>query len=143
MLGVVTEERIRIRYGETDMMGHAYYANYLLWFEQARGGWCRDRGYSYLDLEHMGFKLPVMEAHLRYKGEVRYDDLIVVRIKLTQLKLSALRFEYEVFNETTGKTCTTGYTWHMLVSPKMRPTKIPPEVMELLLRDPSAFPTLG
>ena len=27
-----TEERIRVRYGETDQMGHAYYGNYFLWF---------------------------------------------------------------------------------------------------------------
>lgn len=27
---------IRVRYGETDQMGHAYYASYLFWFEVAR-----------------------------------------------------------------------------------------------------------
>lgn len=33
----VSVERIRVRYGETDQMGHAYYGNYMLWFEQAHG----------------------------------------------------------------------------------------------------------
>ena len=28
--------RLRVRYGETDAMGVAYYANYLTWFEVAR-----------------------------------------------------------------------------------------------------------
>ena len=29
-----TIERIRVRYGETDQMGHAYYANYLYWLSR-------------------------------------------------------------------------------------------------------------
>ena len=69
-----TAERIRIRYGETDQMGHAYYANYLYWFEQARGAWCRARGFTYKSLEAKGYFLPVVEVHVRYRGEVRYDD---------------------------------------------------------------------
>ena len=32
-------EPIRVIYGDTDQMGIAYYANYLFWFEQARGAW--------------------------------------------------------------------------------------------------------
>src|SRR5205085_9661285 len=67
MLKTVTEEQIRVRYGETDQMGHAYYANYLYWFEQARGAWCRDRGFNYTDLEAIGYMLPVVEVYARYK----------------------------------------------------------------------------
>ena len=65
---IATEELIRVRYGETDQMGHAYYANYFLWFEQARGAWCRDRGFTYKGLEEQGVMLPVVEAHA---GKVR------------------------------------------------------------------------
>ena len=57
MLDVVSEERIRVRYGDTDQMGHAYYANYLFWFEQARGAWCRDRGFTYKSLEERGVQV--------------------------------------------------------------------------------------
>ena len=102
MIGAVTEERIRVRYGETDQMGHAYYANYLLWFEQARGAWCRDRGFTYKSLEDQGYRLPVVEVWVRYRGEIKYDDLAVVRVKLAEIKRAAMKFEYEVFNETKG-----------------------------------------
>jgi acyl-CoA thioester hydrolase len=30
-----------VRYGDTDQMGVAYYANYLYWFEIARTEWLR------------------------------------------------------------------------------------------------------
>ena len=137
MLDTITEERIRVRYGETDQMGHAYYSNYLLWYEQARGAWCRDRGFTYKGLEEMGYKLPVVEVWSRYRGEVKYDDMAVIRVKMTEVKRTAVKFEYVVFNETTGKECTKGYTWHVLAAGEpIKAVSIPDEVMELLMRDP-------
>ncbi len=133
-----TEEFIRVRYGETDQMGHAYYANYLFWFEVARGAWCRDRGFTYKGLEEMGFKLPVVEVHARYKGEVKYDDLIIVRVWVPELKRAALQFKYEVVNSTTGQVVTEGYTWHVLVDKTMKAVTVPPHVRELLDRSPAS-----
>ncbi len=130
----VTEERIRVRYGETDQMGHAYYANYLFWFEQARAAGRRDRGFTYKSLEESGYFLPVVEAHLRYKGEVKYDDVINVRLWLSEVRRAAMRFDYEIVNESTGKTTTEGYTWHVLMGKERKAVGIPPEVRELLER---------
>lgn len=140
----ITEERIRVRYGETDQMGHAYYGNYMLWFEQARGAWCRDRGFTYHQLEGMGFFLPVVEVYARYKGEVKYDDWVTIRIKLAEVKRAAMKFDYEVVNETTGKVTTLGYTWHVLMGAGERKAmSIPAEVREMLDRDPDQHQTMG
>lgn len=132
----VTEERIRVRYGETDQMGHAYYANYLFWFEQARGGWCRARGFTYKQMEERGWFLPVVEAHLQYRGEVKYDDWITVRVWVSEVKRSSIKFEYEILNESTGQVTTTGYTWHVLMGSQRKALAIPPEVREWLARTP-------
>lgn len=137
MLNHVTEEPIRVRYGETDQMGHAYYGSYLLWFEQARGAWCRDRGFTYRQLEEMGYKLPVVEVHARFKGEVKYDALIVVRIRLTEIKRSAMRFDYEVVNTDTGKVATEGYTWHVLMGEEPKAISVPAPILEMLERTPT------
>jgi acyl-CoA thioester hydrolase len=132
-----TTERIRVRYGETDQMGHVYYGNYFLFFEQARGAWCRDRGFTYKSLEERGIMLPVVEAHARYKGEVKYDDWISVRIWVSDTKRASLRFDYEVRNETTGKITTEGHTWHVVMSAELRKAvSIPAWLHELLNRDP-------
>jgi acyl-CoA thioester hydrolase len=142
MLGAVTEENLRVRYGETDQMGHAYYANYLLWFEQARGAWCRDRGFTYKWLEEQGWFLPVVEAHVRYRGEVRYDDSVTVRVRLTEIRRAALRFDYEVALQEGGGVLTDGYTWHVLMGAGRKAVSIPAEVRSLLERDPSAWESL-
>src|SRR5688572_1804687 len=131
-----TEERIRIRYGETDQMGHAYYANYLYWFEQARGAWCRDRGFTYKSLEVKGLFLPVVEAHVRYKGEVKYDDWVAVKIWASEIKRAAIRFDYELVNETTGKVTTEGHTWHVLMGLERKAVSFPGWLQAMLDRLP-------
>jgi acyl-CoA thioester hydrolase len=128
--------KIRVRYGETDQMGHAYYANYLYWFEEARGAWCRDRGFAYKDWEEAGFKLPVVEVFARYRREIKYDDLVCIEVRLAQVGRSSLKFEYRLYVEGAEEIATEGYTWHVLLGDTGRPTRFPVELMENLNRKP-------
>lgn len=132
---MITEEQIRVRYGETDQMGHAYYANYLFWFEQARGKWCRERGFTYKSMEEEGFFLPVVEAHLRYKGEILYDDEIVVKLWVCEVKRASLRFNYEIRRVGEDRLLTEGYTWHVVMGKERRAISIPDKLRELCQSD--------
>ncbi len=127
-----TEELIRVRYAETDQMGHAYYANYLVWFEQARSAFFRDRGFSYKEIEAIGYKLPVVEANAKYKAEVKYDDEIIVKVWVDDIKRAAIKIDYEVWNH--GILASEGYTWHVLVGADFKATRIPPSILEILER---------
>ncbi len=142
MTSVVTEERIRVRYGETDQMGHAYYANYLYWLEQARGAWCRARGWTYKQMEEQGYKIPVVEVHVEYKGEVQYDDLIIVRVWLGELRRASIKFQYEIVNTSTSAVTTKGYTWHVLMGSTRKAVTMPPSIREWLERNPADYETV-
>jgi acyl-CoA thioester hydrolase len=121
---------IRVRYGETDQMGHAYYANYLYWFEVARGELCRARGFTYKSLEEKGLFLPVVEVHARYRGEIQYDDDIVVKIRLAEIKRASMKFEYEV--RKGEELATEGYTWHVLMGNERKAISVPDWLREQL-----------
>lgn len=142
MIGNPTVERIRVRYGETDQMGHAYYANYFFWFEQARGTWCRVRGFTYKQMEELGYMIPVVEAHANYRAEMLYDDWMQVKIWLSEIKRASIRFDYEILNESTGKLCTTGHTWHVLMGTERKAIAMPKMIREWLLRDPGEHQSL-
>jgi acyl-CoA thioester hydrolase len=103
----------------------------MLWFEQARGKWCRDHGFTYKQLEEMGYKLPVVEVWTRYSGEIKYDDLIEVRIQVEEIKRASIKFVYEIFNTETDKAVTKAYTWHVFVGSEMKAISIPPQIREL------------
>lgn len=137
-----TEELIRVRYGETDQMGHAYYGSTALWLEQARGAWCRDRGFTYKQLEEMGFKLPVVELWVRYKDQIKYDDLICVKIRLVERRRVSLKFEYQVVNTETGRLCTEASTTHVFIGSEPKAATPPPQVVALLERSPEDWPRL-
>lgn len=117
---------IRVRYGETDQMGHAYYANYLYWFEVARGELCRSRGFTYKSLEEQGMFLPVVEAWVRYKGEVKYDDDIMVQIRLAEIKRASMKFEYRI--RKGDAIMTEGYSWHVLMGQERKAISIPSDL---------------
>ena len=56
---------LRVRYAETDQMGIAHHANYLIWCELARTDFMRDLGVRYRELEEGGLLLPVVDVRLR------------------------------------------------------------------------------
>jgi acyl-CoA thioester hydrolase len=125
---------IRVIYGDTDQAGIVYYGNYLRFFEAARGAFLRERGRSYLEIEALGFTMPVMEAHAKYLRPARYDDLLRVDARLEAVRGASLRFAYTVTRD--GELVAEGFTEHACVGPGGRATRLPPAVRELLARSP-------
>jgi len=66
----------RVRYAETDQMGVAYHANYLIWCEIGRTDYIRQHGLSYARMERDGLLLAVSEANVRFHASARYDELV-------------------------------------------------------------------
>jgi len=46
-----SETEIRVRYAETNQMGIVHHSNYLVWFEAGRSELCRQKGFSYQEME--------------------------------------------------------------------------------------------
>jgi acyl-CoA thioester hydrolase len=124
---------VRVRYAETDQMGVAYYANYLVWFEVGRTDWLRASGGSYRALEHDGLGLPVIEAQCIYKQPARYDDELEIRTRGRLVSPARLAFEYEIVRSGDSALVATGQTVHAAVDRHGRPRRLPPLVKELLL----------
>lgn len=128
----VSELEVRVRYAETDQMGVAHHASYLVWFEAGRTEFIRARGRSYAQLEDDGWLLVVVEAHCRYRRPARYDDVLAVRTYLRALGPATLAFGYEVVRKRDGEALADGYTVHAAVDRGGRPRRIPAEIRRLL-----------
>ena len=116
----------RVRYAETDQMGVVYYANYLIWMEIGRVEFCRAQGIRYRDMEEAdGILLVVSEANCRYSRPARYDDEVRVRTTLAEATSRMIRFDYELFDETSGTRLAHGFTKHVFCGRDVRPTKLP------------------
>ena len=116
---------LRVRYGETDRMGYAYYGNYLLYYEVGRTEMLREYGLTYREMEDNGILLPVANVKIDYMLPAMYDELLTIKTTLTKMPLVKLEFLYEIFNEN-GQLINKGTTLLVFTSKKTRkPTRAP------------------
>ena len=115
---------VEVRYAETDQMGVVHHANYLVWFELARTRLCAESGFSYPDIERLGYLLMVTGATLRYRASAHYGERVQVTARLARMGSRSLAFAYEV--RRGGDLLATGETEHLWIdAARRRPCSIP------------------
>jgi acyl-CoA thioester hydrolase len=138
------EAFLRVRYAETDKMGVVYHANYLVWFEIGRTEFCRARGFSYRDMEeNENAFLVVAESYCRYKAPAYYDDVLIVRTHITELRRRSLRFGYEIVRESDDVVIAEGETGHVVTDANGRVRSMPQGFAEMLLAPPTETELVG
>lgn len=131
------ETLLRVRYSETDKMGIVYYANYLVWFEIGRAEFCRARHISYRDMEENDDAfLVVAESYCRYKAPAYYDDELLIRTHITELRRRSLRFGYEVVRASDGQVIAEGETGHVVTDSSGRVRSFPEGYSKGLMAPP-------
>ncbi|MGD1210975.1 MAG: thioesterase family protein [Candidatus Acidiferrales bacterium] len=117
---------IRVRYAETDQMGVVYYGNYFTWFEIGRVEFCRQLGLEYkqMEIEDDSF-IVVAKASCRYKRPARFDEVLIVRTRVTQSQRRMIRFAYEILHQASGELLATGETLHVICDHLGKPKSLP------------------
>jgi acyl-CoA thioester hydrolase len=126
----VCETRVRVRYAETDQMGVVYHANHFVWFEIGRVEMLRQLGFSYRDMEQIdGCFIAVADARCRYKAPARYDEEIVVRTHLKNVRESVIHFGYELVRAQDCMVLAEGETTHVVTNADMKKAVLPEKYM--------------
>jgi acyl-CoA thioester hydrolase len=128
----VSEITFHVRYAETDAMGVVHHANYLVYFEEGRSDYMRQRGGSYAAVEASGYYLPVTELSARYTGAARYSQVIIVRTWVDELRSRRLTFTYEIVDAESGDVLVTGFTRHIWTDHDGNVTKMPDQWREIM-----------
>jgi acyl-CoA thioester hydrolase len=117
-------------------MGVVHHSNYLVWFELGRTEFCKAKGFSYRDMERDDDALMVVaEIYCRYKSPAFYDDNIVVRTKLEEVRSRTVRFMYEVFRPSDNTILVEGESTHIFTDKTKKVRQLPPKYKELLEKD--------
>ena len=116
-LHAVNATCFRVLYRGVDQMGHAYYGNYLTWFEVGRVELLRELGHRYSDWEtqHDVF-LPVKSCGVEYMRGARYDELVRIETHIQQLTQVSVTFVYELYSAETSELLARGNTRHAFVN---------------------------
>jgi acyl-CoA thioester hydrolase len=124
----VTETLVRVNYSETDQMGVAYHARYLVWLDVARTEHLRRRGASYRELEAAGLRLAVSEVSARYRQPARFDDLLRIRCWVRRLESRRVEFGYAVDHADDGRLLATATVALLALDASMALRRLPAEV---------------
>lgn len=130
---MVSESRLRVRYAETDQMGMVYHSNHFVWFEVGRVEFLRQLGFSYRDMEREDHcHLAVVDARCRYRAPASYDDEILVRTHIKNVRESVVHFGYELLRMSDGQLIAEGETTHIAIDADKRITTFPEKYMKAL-----------
>lgn len=129
---IVKDIKIRVRYKETDAMGVVHHSNYVNYYEVARTEMLREFGTSYKELEQQGIMLPVHDVSMRFFAPAKYDDLLTVRIIMSELPGVKLTFDHEIYNQD-GALLNKGRVVLVFInSESRRACRAPREFVDLL-----------
>ena len=125
--------QVRVRYGETDRMGYAYYGNHALYFEVGRVEMLRYMGYPYEEMERDGLMCPVTEFTVRYVRPALYDELLLVTTCIAQPPTQLIHFDTTICNESQKLVSTGRVTLAFVDAITRRKCDCPPRIAQLFI----------
>jgi acyl-CoA thioester hydrolase len=127
----INETRLRVRYAETDQMGVVYHSNHFIWFEVGRVELLRQMGFSYRDMESQDNRfIAVAEAKCRYRAPARYDEEVLVRTQLLNVRESVVHFGYELRRAADRALLAEGETTHIVTDANLKIAALPEKYMK-------------
>lgn len=129
---MIFENKLRVRYAETDRMGYCYYGNFAAYFEVARVEALRSLGISYKKLEDDGIILPVLDYQIKYFKPAYYDEELRIETTIDQVKGVRILFSYKTFNEKNEQINQASSTLVFVDFETKKPLGPPAYLLEIL-----------
>ncbi len=124
----ITYQR-KVNFYETDAQGVVHHSNYLRYFEEARGFLLEHLGYPYYKMHNEGLFVVLVEASLRIKHPLRYQDYFDIDIKIYVENAYSFCFDYVVRVEDT--LCAKALTKHCFLKDNAL-IKIPKHILKII-----------
>lgn len=116
---------IRVRLPETDTIGVVFHGCFLTYFDVARMEYLR--GLGLLEEFRRGESMNlVVHASADFKSPARFDDVLVVHVRVRKIGDSSVHFEFRVTEKADGRLVSEGRSVHSFVDSKdWKPTRVP------------------
>jgi acyl-CoA thioester hydrolase len=123
------KHQLRVRFAETDAMGIVHHSRYLPYLEAARVEYLRHLGHPYAGLRAEGIDFTVLEAHVKYRQPLRFDEVVDVHLHLGAVTRTTFQIAYLL--TVADQTSATGVTVHGCVNAQGRPLRMPTWLLDL------------
>ena len=118
------KSEFRVRFGETDLQGVVFNANYLLYADTAQMDYLRHLGIHYAGMRERGFDIVIVEARVRFQAPARFDDLIEAFARVSEIGNTSIKMAFEMYvGETPVAAVETAYV--ITDAETGEPTRVP------------------
>ena len=127
----------KVHYYETDKMGITHHSNYIRYMEESRTFALANVGIPYSKMEEEGVLIPVLAVNCIYKRPARYEDVILVDVRVKEYTGVKIIMEYEITNKETGELILTGESKHCFTDTNLKPIslkKMRPDMHEMMIK---------
>ena len=124
---------VRVYYEDTDAGGVVYHSNYLHFMERARTEWLRALGFEQDELkDKLGVLFAVRSLNIEYYLPARFNDRLIVTVKMMTLRGASLMLEQDVKKENdSGVLCQGKVRIVSLTASDFSPRPIPVQIQKL------------
>ena len=114
------ESTLSVRYRDTDSQGHLYFANYLVFADEAMSAYWRELGWGFEDMDSAPAYTFAVNANVDYASECLAFDHIKVRVGFSRLGNSSADTAFELHNQRSGEIAARGSFTHVFVDKQTR-----------------------
>jgi acyl-CoA thioester hydrolase len=122
-------ERFKVRYRDTDAQGHLYFANYLVYADEAAGNYMTDLGFDWSNPERTPCLVFTANISCDYLAECRNGDHVRAEVAYARLGNKSARVDFALFRDECGTALARGSISQVFVGrDTRRPIAMPDSV---------------
>lgn len=114
-----------MRLPETDAMGVVFHGNFFTYLEVGRVDYLRNLGLGEGTRPIRDFDNLVVRAACDFRSPARFDDPLVVHVRIAAIGRTSFRFAFRIVHKREGRLVAEGESVHVAVDGSMRPIQVP------------------
>ena len=117
---------VRVRLPETDAMGIVFHGNFFTFLEVGRVDYLRNLGLGERNRPIKDFDNVVARAACDFKSPARFEDPLVVKVRITGIGRTSFRFGFLIEHKQEARVIATGESVHVAIDPaSFEPIPVP------------------
>ncbi len=123
------KSEIRVRFGETDLQGVVFNANYLLYVDTAQMDYLRTIGVSYQDMLERGYDIVIVDASVQFLAPAHFDEVLEVYARIYEIGNSSIKMDYEIYEAESERFVARAQTAYVIIGKEAQTSvRVPPYI---------------
>ncbi|HMG34132.1 MAG TPA: thioesterase family protein [Blastocatellia bacterium] len=120
---------LRVRFGETDLQGIVFNANYLLYCDVAWTEYLRAMGLTWKEMVDGGVDTVLARSTIDFRAPARFDDMLEVWTRVSKVGNTSLIFDFEIYVENNDQLICSAQSLYVCVDPRtLEKIRVPEDI---------------